>query len=43
MVKKTKENETKNIFHNYIILAFVCLVCIGFTLYLCEIYKVNDE
>ena len=42
-MKSPDKKEKNTIFHNYLLLVFIFLVCIGFTLYVCEIYKVNDE
>ena len=35
--------ENKSKFHNYIAVVVLFLVCIGVVLYLCKIYKVNEE
>ena len=38
-----KEVATRNKVHNYLILIVLFSVCIGFIIYLCELYKVNYE
>ena len=38
-----KKKENKSIIHNYIILIVLFLVCIGVVLYLCKVYKINEE
>ena len=41
-MRNPKENNSKRIFHNYLILLGIFIVCILFVLYVCEIYKIND-
>ncbi len=40
---KSSEQKKKNYLKNYIILIIVFGLCVGFTLYLCEWYKVYNE
>lgn len=44
MTKNTTDKIIdKRKFHNYIILIVIFLVCIGFVLYLCNLYKVYED
>ncbi len=38
-----KENGTKKIVKNYLLLLIIFIVCIGFVLYLCNLYQVYDQ
>ena len=40
---KDKKREKKQVIKNYIALVALFIVCMGIVLYICELYKVNDE
>ncbi len=42
-MREMKKDNSKRKFHNYLILIAIFIVCIVFVLYVCEIYKINDE
>ena len=42
-IEVVEEENVNHKFHNYFILVLLFIVCICFVLYLCRLYKINDE